>query len=213
MYVDPSGYGSVTYTEKSIYVNGKKIGKVSYKTGEYLDIQISKKFLPQNSSTSGFDIGIDTQGQLYMAFREKNSLIRGKNVENIIAEAVSNQHIQIGDGLDGKFPIIDLSNSVEAVSVKSLNEYCKSYRNANGDVDIDTVCNQLMEYYNKIDDIEISINDNSDIDKTLLAVLNGKNCEELKSAIREGMEERIEEKYQQSNVDENGNKKTKCVIV
>ena len=200
-------------TSKPIYIDGRKVGKVSYKTGEYLDIQISEKFLPTNSSTSGFDIGVDTQGKIYMAFREKNSLIRGKNVENIVADAVSDQHIQIGDGLDGKFPIIDLCNLTESVSVKSLNEFCKSYKNENKKVDVDIVCDKLMEYYNKIDDIQISINGKKKIDKTLLAVLNGKNCDELKSAIRDEMEERINEKYKQNDNDDNGNKRTKCMII
>ena len=115
--------------------------------------------------------------------------------------------------MDGKFPIIDLGNEVEAVSVKSLNEFCKSYRNENGKVDIDAVCDQLMGYYNKIDDVTISINGETDIDKTLLAILNGKNSEDLKSNIRKEMEERIDEKYKQNVNEENDNRRTKCMII
>ena len=211
MYVDPSGYGSVTYTDRPIYIDGKKIGRVSYKTGEYLKVQISDKFLPAGSMTSGFNIGIDTRGDIYIAFRERNGLVRGKNIENIVADTVSNQYIQIGDGLDGKFPVIDLSNSVEAVSIKSLNEFCKSYRYQNGQVNTDEVCKKLMEYYNEIDDITISINDNTDIDKTLLAILNGKNSEKLKLEIQNEMNERIDEKYKE--IEENDNKRTKCRII
>lgn len=95
--------------------------------------------------------------------------------------------------------------------VKSLNQYCKSYK-TNGQVDVDKVADRIMEYYDAIDNINISVNDDYDIDKELLVTLKGKDTG-LKSKIETEVNHRIEQKYEQDNAGSSENKKTKCKIV
>lgn len=120
-------------------------------------------------------------------------------------------YLQIGDGYNGKFHIIDLANEDSVSSIKTLNQYCKSYK-TNEQVDIDKVADQIMEYYDAIDDITISINDDYDIDKELLVTLKGKNTG-LKSQMEAEVNYRIEQKYKHDNTGSSKNKKTKCKIV
>ena len=209
MYVDPSG-GSVTYTDREIVVGNQNIGSANYKTGEYLDITIDEQHLLDSTAT-GATVDQNTLKQVQKDFNQSDAKLRGKNIENTIADANRGNYLHIGDGYDGKFPIIDLANENSVSSIKSLNQYCKSYK-TNGQVDVDKVADRIMEYYDAIDDINISINRDYSIDKELLVTLKGKDTG-LKSKIETEVNHRIEKKYEPNNAGSSKNKKTKCKIV
>ena len=109
MYVDPSGYGSVTYTDREIVVGNQNIGSANYKTGEYLDITIDEQHLLDSTAT-GATVDQNTLKQVQKDFNQSDAKLRGKNIENTIADANRGNYLHIGDGYDGKFPIIDLAN-------------------------------------------------------------------------------------------------------
>ncbi|MBB5198174.1 RHS repeat-associated core domain-containing protein, partial [Anaerocolumna cellulosilytica] len=187
MYLDPSGYGAVTYRDRNIEINGENIGSANYRTGEYLKITI-KSSVTKDLTNIG---GVPKVNNDFIAkeFNNKKHTDRGKNIENIIAEAGKNQYIQIGEGFNGKFPVIDLANETCVISVKSMNVYCSTYTkiDANGKrvVDINAVTDQLAKYYNDIENIKITINGES-VDKILDIELNtGKNGQKLKDEIEQ----------------------------
>lgn len=136
---------------------------------------------------------------------------RGKNVENTIAYANRGDYIQIGDGYNGKFPIVDLANENSVVSIKSLNQFCTSYK-FNDNPDVNLVADQIMKYYDAIDDVKISVNKDYDVDKSLLVALNGKD-KNFKQQVQEEVNSRIAKKYKNIDEDSRVNKKTKCSIV
>ena len=210
MYVDPSGYGSVTYTDREIVIGGQTVGSANYKTREYLDITIDEQHL-HDSTATGATVDQNTLKQVQKDFNQSDAKLRGKNIENTIADANRGDYLHIGDGYDEKFPIIDLANENSVSSIKSLNQYCKSYK-TNGQVDVDKVADRIMEYYDAIDDINISINKDYSIDKELLVTLKGTDID-LKSKIETEVNHRIEQKYNQDNAGSSKNKKTKCKIV
>ncbi|WP_315069719.1 RHS repeat-associated core domain-containing protein [uncultured Clostridium sp.] len=193
-YYDPSGYaGSVTYTNRDIILDGKKIGTVNYKTGEYLDISIDREVLRNLNNQLG--LAQISDPELRKAF-SLNTFERGKQIENIIANNVKNQYMQIGDGLNGKFPIIDLGNANSVVSIKSMNVYSNCYAktdsagefildsNGRRTVDVDKVKGQLEKYYDAIDNVSITVND-EEVEKILDVEIN-------KNAHAQGLKDDIE---------------------
>ena len=85
-YVDPSGYGSVTYTDRPIVVDGNEIGSTNYKTGEYLDVSKYDVYLPDSNSSTVI-VSNDTSNQVYKDFYQSDSKVRGKIIENTVAAA------------------------------------------------------------------------------------------------------------------------------
>ena len=207
MYVDPSGYGSVTYTDREIVVDGQNVGSANYSTGDYLDINLTSK----NSSVTEVTVSGNVSEQIYKDFYQSDPWERGKNIENTIAYANRGDYIQIGDGYNGKFPIVDLANENSVVSIKSLNQFCTSYK-SNDNPDVNLVADQIMKYYDAIDDIKMSVNGNENINKSLLVALNGKD-EKFKQQVQEEVNSRIAQKYKNIDEDSKVNKKTKCSIV
>ena len=214
MYVDPSGYKKrqVTYQDRYIHVDNNNIGYANYQTDNYLDIVIDREHIP---TENGYVVvNDDIMSDIYDDFNKiKDPRIRGKEVEYDIAKAEINKksYVRIGDGYDGKFPIIDLVNLNRAVSIKSLNIECKSYKDANGNKDVNKVVDQLMKYYNAIDSIDISVNENFKIKKELIVALNGDKA--YKKLVRKAMKNRIKEQMAAGNKGSKKNKKAKCIIV
>ena len=207
MYVDPSGYGSVTYTDREIVVDGQNVGSANYSTGDYLDITLT----PKNSSVTEVTVSGNVSKQIYKDFYQSDPWERGKNIENTIAYANQGDYIQIGDGYNGKFPIVDLANENSVVSIKSLNQFCTSYK-SNDNPDVNLVADQIMKYYDAIDDIKMSVNGNENINKSLLVALNGKD-QNFKKQVQEEVNSRIAKKYEKIDKDSKINKETKCSVV
>ena len=210
MYVDPSGYGSVTYTDRPIVVDGNEIGSTNYKTGEYLKILIDEEYLP-NSNISQTVVSDETSNQVYKDFYQSDSKVRGKTIENTVASANRSDYIQIGNAFNDKYPIIDLVNESSVVSIKSLNQFCSTYKTDNIP-DVDKVADKVMQYYSDIDNINISVNGKNNITKELLVALHGKN-NDFKMEVQEEVNKRIEQKYESGDTGASKNSKTKCRIV
>ena len=210
MYVDPSGYGSVTYTDRPIVVDGNEIGSTNYKTGEYLDVSIYDVYLPDSNSSIAI-VSNETSNQVYKDFYQSDSKVRGKTIENTVASSNKSNYIQIGNAFNDKYPIIDLVNESSVVSIKSLNQFCSTYKSDNVP-DVNKVADKIMQYYNAIDSIDISVNNSYDIDKQLLVALNGKN-NDFKIMVQNEVNERIETQYNDGKTGSNKNQKTKCTII
>lgn len=121
----------------------------------------------------------------------KNPLERGKQIEDIIANQLKNQYMQIGDGLNGKFPIIDLGNANSVVSIKSMNIYSNCYSQTDLDgnrlVDKNKIKEKLESYYNAIDNVDITVNKKK-VEKILDVEINkNAHAQKLKEDVEKSM--------------------------
>ena len=176
MYVDPSGYKKrqVTYRDREIYINGNNVGSASYRTGEYLNIALYDQYVPKRNDN--MIVNSETlSNRMWNEFNlfKRNPRQRGKNIENHSANTNNRSYLQIGDGFKGRFPVIDIINGQNAISIKSLSTDSNCYKGKDGNVDVDKVVNKVMEYYNTLDGIDITINKNNLITKELVVAVEG----------------------------------------
>ena len=159
----------------------------------------------------GNNIKFDTSSEneiMKKIFSKFNPKIRGKMIENIIANKVMNDYIQIGDGLGGHFPVIDLANGKNVVSIKSMNIFGKSCyaTDAAGNYimngkyhvyDEEKMFQRVKKYYDQIDDIEIKINNHTVKKQLHLEINKGSSVEKYKRVINNKVQNYIKEKNKQ----------------
>ena len=89
--------------------------------------------------------------------------------------------------------VVDLITQNSAISIKSLNQFCPSYK-VDEIPNVGKAADTIMKYYHDIDNIDISINGNYDIDKQLVVALNGKS-DKFKNEVQTEVNRRIDEQY------------------
>lgn len=85
---------------------------------------------------------------------------------------------------------------------QSLNKYSYVQGKTDGDNDVIKVAEQLMKYYDTLNQIDISVNGSYDIQKELIVAVNGDK--DFKKLLKKVMKAKIKQESRDSN---NGSKK------